>query len=114
MVSVSITPTDNTNKILVLGHTSFCQHQGNSPHPDFIEILLLSIVQIWCWLGNIGNDLFSNGIAVIFIFPVTTSAITYKIIRLQVSGTTMMHMWNYYSSSATHNTGGITVMEVVV
>ena len=111
LVSVSITPSDNTNKILVLGHTSVLAPQGTTTALDmYRDSTFIYRSAIGVGWGT-GND--SGAASPIFLDdPQTTSAITYKLQGLQVSGTTAPS-WNYYSSSATGNTS-ITVMEVVV
>ena len=111
LVSVSITPSDNTNKILVLGHTSVLAPQGTTTALDmYRDSTFIYRSAIGVGWGT-GND--SGAASPIFLDnPTTTSAITYKLQGLQVSGTTAPS-WNYYSGGGTGNTS-ITVMEVVV
>ena len=111
LVSVSITPSDNTNKILVLGHTSVLAPQGTTTSLDvYRDSTFIYRSAIGVGWGT-GND--SGAASPIFLDdPQTTSAITYKLQGLHVSGTTVPS-WNYYSGGGTGNTS-ITVMEIVV
>ena len=114
LVSVSITPTDNTNKILIMGSGLCYVPQGNAAVADLYRdstfIFRTSAGVGW---GGGTSQHNNESFAPIFLDnPQTTSAITYKMQGLQASGSGSV-AWGYYDSS---NTGGtsITVMEVVV
>ena len=112
LVSVSITPTDNTNKILVMGNGLCYVPQGSVAVADLYRdstfIFRTAAGVGWGSPSANNNESFTS----IFLDnPQTTSAITYKMQGLHVSGTNTS--WGYYTSSATGNTS-ITVMEVVV
>jgi len=113
LVSVSITPTDNTNKILVMGSGLCYCPQGTSTAADVYRdsafIFRTAAGVGWGASGSNNNESFTP---VYLDNPQTTNAITYKMQGLHVSGTTAPS-WGYYTSSATGNTS-ITVMEVVV
>ena len=113
LVSVSITPTDNTNKILVMGSGLSYVPQGTSTAVD----LYRDSTFIFRTAGGVGwgNPSANNNESFTPVFlddPQTTSAITYKMQGLHVSGTTAPS-WGYYTNSLTGNTS-IIVMEVVV
>lgn len=114
LVSVSITPTDNTNKILIMGSGLCYVPQGNAAVADLYRdsTFIFRTAAGVGWGG--GSSQHNNeSFAPIFLDnPQTTSAITYKMQGLQASGSGSV-AWGYYDSS---NTGGtsITVMEVVV
>ena len=111
LVSVSITPTDNTNKILVMGSGLSYVPQGSSSTVDIYR----DSTFIFRTAGGVGwgsptahnNESFTP---VFLDDPQTTSAITYKMQGLAISGSPS---WGYYNSGATGNTS-IIVMEVVV
>lgn len=113
LVSVSITPTDNNNKILVMGSGLVYVPQGTSTAADLYRdstfIFRTASGVGWGDVSAHNNDAFTP---VFLDDPQTTSAITYKMQGLHVSGTTAPS-WGYYTSSNTGNTS-ITVMEVVV
>ena len=113
LVSVSITPTDNNNKILVMGSGLVYVPQGTSTVADLYRdstfIFRTAAGVGWGDVSAHNNESFTP---VFLDNPQTTSAITYKMQGLHVSGSTAPS-WGYYNSSATGNTS-ITVMEVVV
>jgi len=112
LISVSITPTSNTNKILVIGSGLAYVPQGGTATVDIYR----DTTFIFRTAGGVGwgspnannNESFTP---TLLDDPQTTSAITYKMQGLQVSGSGVA--WGYYDSSNTGNTS-ITVMEVVV
>ena len=113
LVSVSITPTDNNNKILVMGSGLCYCPQGTSTAADLYRDSTF-IFRTASGVGW-GNPSANNNESFTPVFlddPQTTSAITYKMQGLHVSGTTAP-AWGYYTSSNTGNTS-IIVMEVVV
>ena len=113
LVSVSITPTDNTNKILVMGNGLCYVPQGSVAVADLYRdsTFIFRTAAGVGWGSPSANN--NESFTPIFLDnPQTTSAITYKMQGLHTSGTTNPS-WGYYSSSATGNTS-ITVMEVVV
>ena len=111
LVSVSITPTDNTNKILVLGHTNAYVPAGSIAVVDiYRDTTFIYRSAIGTGWGAYAEN--ASCSPVYLDNPTTTSAITYKLQGLHVSGSTNTS-WNYYSASNTAETS-ITVMEVVV
>ena len=111
LVSVSITPTDNTNKILIMGSGLVYTPQGTVSAVD----LYRDSTFIFRTTGGVGwgspnaND--NESFTPVFLDnPQTTNAITYKMQGLAISGSMS---WGYYDSNNTGNTS-ITVMEVVV
>ena len=110
LVSVSITPTDNTNKILVMGNTSAYTPAGATSWVDVYRdstFIYRSAVGV-----GYGSNARSDAASPIHLDdPQTTSAITYKL-RGNSTGSSP-GSWNYYTSNNTTSTS-ITVMEVVV
>ena len=111
LVSISITPTDNTNKILIIGCGLVYTPQGGVSVVD----LYRDSTQIFRTAGGVGwgspsaND--NESFTPVFLDnPQTTNAITYKMQGLATAGSPS---WGYYDSNGTGNTS-ITVMEVVV
>jgi len=112
LISVSITPTSNTNKILVIGNGLSYVPQGVGTAVDIYR----DSTFIFRTAGGVGwgdvtghnNESFTP---TVLDNPQTTSAITYKMQGLQVSGSGAV--WGYYDSNNTGSTS-ITVMEVVV
>jgi hypothetical protein len=111
LVSVSITPTDNNNKILIIGSGLVYTPQGVASAVD----LYRDSTFIFRTAGGVGwgspsaND--NESFTPVFLDdPQTTSAITYKMQGLAIAGSMS---WGYYDSSGTGNTS-ITVMEVAV
>lgn len=112
LISVSITPTSNTNKILVIGSGLAYVPQGSSATVDIYR----DTTFIFRTAGGVGwgSPTANNNESFTPVFldnPQTTSAITYKMQGLQVAGSGVS--WGYYNSSNTGSTS-ITVMEVVV
>ena len=114
LVSVSITPTDNTNKILIMGCGLCYVAQGNIAVADLYRdsTFIFRTAAGVGWGSGAGQDNNESFSPIFLDNPQTTSAITYKMQGLQTSGSGTV-AWGYYDSS---NTGGasITVMEVVV
>ena len=114
LVSVSITPTDNTNKILIMGSGLCFVAQGNSAAADLYRdsTFIFRTAAGVGWGSGTGQHNNESFTPIFLDNPQTTSAITYKMQGLQTSGASTV-TWGYYDSS---NTGGtsITVMEVVV
>jgi hypothetical protein len=112
LVSVSITPTDNNNKILVIGSGLAYVPQGVGTAVDIYR----DSTFIFRTAGGVGwGDVNGNNnesfTPTLLDDPQTTSAITYKMQGLQTSGSGAT--WGYYDSNNTGSTS-ITVMEVVV
>ena len=114
LVSVSITPTDNTNKILVMGSGLCYVPQGTSTAVDLYRdsTFIFRTAGGVGWGGGTSQHNNESFTPIFLDDPQTTSAITYKMQGLQTSGTGSS-TWGYYDSSGTGNTS-ITVMEVVV
>ena len=114
LVSVSITPTDNTNKILVMGCGLCYVPQGSAAAADLYRdstFIFRTAAGVGWGSGTSQNN--NESFAPIFLDnPQTTSAITYKMQGVQTSGGSTV-TWGYYSDAATGGTS-ITVMEVVV
>jgi len=113
LVSVSITPTDNNNKILVIGCGLCYCPQGTSTAADLYRdsTFIFRTASGVGWGSPSANN--NESFTPVFLDdPQTTSAITYKMQGLHVAGTTAPS-WGYYTSSNTGNTS-IIVMEVVV
>ena len=114
LVSVSITPTDNTNKILIMGSGLCYVAQGNSAATDLYRdsTFIFRTAAGVGWGSGTGQHNNESFAPIFLDNPQTTSAITYKMQGLHTSGAGTV-TWGYYDSS---NTGGtsITVMEVVV
>ena len=114
LVSVSITPTDNNNKILVMGSGLCYCPEGTSTVADLYRdstfIFRTAAGVGWGGGGSQHNN--ESFTPVILDNPQTTSAITYKMQGLHVSGSTAP-WWGYYTNAATGSTS-IIVMEVGV
>ena len=110
LVSVSITPADANNRILVIGHTQ-CYTQSGAT--SFVDMYRGSTF-IYRSAINVGWDSMRSNSSASPIYwddPQTTSAITYEL-RGVSSGSTP-GSWNYYTNANTANTS-ITVMEIAV
>ena len=110
LVSVSITPTDNTNKILVMGNTSAYTPSGATSWVDVYRDATY-IYRSAVGVGYGSNARVDAASPIHLDDPQTTSAITYKL-RGNSTGSSP-GSWNYYTSGNTASTS-ITVMEVVV
>ena len=114
LVSVSITPTDNTNKILIMGCGCCYTAQGNVAAADLYRdstFIFRTAAGVGWGSGTGQNN--NESFAPIFLDnPQTTSEITYKMRGVQSSGSGTV-TWGYYSDAGTGGTS-ITVMEVVV
>ena len=114
LVSVSITPTDNTNKILIMGCGLCYVAQGNIAAADLYRdsTFIFRTAAGAGWGSGTGQNNNESFAPIFLDNPQTTSAITYKMQGLQTSGSGTV-TWGYYSDAATGGTS-ITVMEVVV
>ncbi len=111
LVSVSITPTDNTNKILIIGSGLCYALQGGGAFVD----LYRDSTAIFRTAGGVGwgssgannNESFTP---VFLDNPQTTSVITYKMQGVNITG---VSQWGYYDNVSTGDTS-ITIMEIAV
>ena len=108
LVSVSITPTDSTNKILIMGQTSCYTPNSITSR---VEIKRGSTVLYTSGMGvGWGSVGYNDAATSIFLDdPQTTSAITYTLF----GGSNGSSKWGFYTATLTTSTS-ITVMEVVV
>ena len=112
LVSVSITPTDNTNKILIIGSGLCYSPQGGGGsvllYRDSTAIFRTAGGVGWGASGANNNESFTP---VFLDNPQTTSVITYKMQGEKISGNDPL--WGYYDNVSTGDTS-ITIMEIAV
>lgn len=109
LVSVSITPSSASNKVLILAHTNCYTPAGTTSVVD----LYRGATFVYRSAIAVGWGVYAHQGAATIVHldsPATTSSVTYKIQGLHTSGATAPN-WNYYDNANTANTS-ITVMEV--
>jgi|TARA_R100000482_G_C5085815_1_gene128337 hypothetical protein len=110
VIDEDITPTDNNNKILVIGHTNVYNPSSNI---CVVDLYRGSTFLSRSSISSSGDDNVNNSATPIFLDdPQTTSATTYKVRGVQLSGVGSPK-WNHVNSSSTGMTS-ITLIEVVV
>jgi hypothetical protein len=123
-LSVTITPSSSSNKILILTHVT---GNGNTnTRCSFRMVRDSTAIGVGDAYGNrtrtfggiydSGNDNTTNTVSAVYLdSPATTSATTYKVQTSQLTGQTVyVNRSDSWTDDQTHNTGtsSITVMEV--